>query len=370
MAKIDAAHNQCFAAARAVLERAIASRAFPGAAFGVLQDGKILALESVGQFTYETGSPSVRPDTMYDLASVSKVVATTAAAMQLYDRGMLDLNSRVGDLLPGFVVGMQPHSGKERVTLRMLLTHTSGMIGYAPLFRTHATPDALLRAILQLPLEAPPDTRTEYSDFGFILLGKIIEILAGEPLDAFWGAHICTPLGLTRSCFRPMLTQHPEIPPTEDDSTLRQRRIQGEVQDEHAFILGGVAGHAGLFSSVEDLLRFAACVLDEGRTPDGTPLFRAETVDLFARHHTPAGTRPRALGWDVPTTPSSSGHHFGPRSIGHLGYSGTSLWIDPDRSLAVVLLTNRTWPDRATDAIRQVRPEFHDAVVEALPVLF
>ncbi|HEX4067446.1 MAG TPA: serine hydrolase domain-containing protein [Acidobacteriaceae bacterium] len=347
---------------RDVLRQAIEQRAFPGAAWGVLHKGKIVAREALGRFTYSADAPSVLPGTVFDLASVSKVVATTAAAMILADRGLFHLDARVGDILPGFVIGMEHGSGKERVTLRMLLAHTSGLIGYAPLFRTCSTPDTLLRAILQLPLEAKPGERTEYSDFGYILLGKIIEILSGEPLDVFCAREIFVPLGMTATRFRPAETDRRTIPPTEEDQAFRYRILQGEVQDEHAFVLDGVAGHAGVFSNTEDLLRFAQCILDQGRAPNGQQLFRPETVGQFATRQASG----RALGWDMPTENSSSGHHFGPRSIGHLGYAGTSLWIDPDQDLAVVLLTNRTWPDRSTDAIRQVRPLFHDAVVESL----
>lgn len=354
------------AAPGAVLEKAIEEHAFPGAAWGVFHDGAVVALESVGRFTWESSSPPVRPETAFDLASVTKVVATTAAAMVLVDRGLLDLDARIGDLLPGFVVGMAPGSGKERVTVRMLLAHSSGMVGWAPLFRNSGTADALLRTILRLPLEAQPGARTEYSDFGFILLGKVIELLTRTPLDVFCGREIFTPLGLAHTRFCPRREDRAAIPPTEDDRTFRGRVIQGEVQDEHAFVLGGVAGHAGVFSPVEDLLRFAQCILEGGRGPGGAQLFRRETVDLFAARQTTPDGASRALGWDVPTEPSSSGRYFGPRSIGHLGYAGTSLWIDPDQNLAVALLTNRTWPDRSSDAIRQVRPAFHDAVVESL----
>jgi CubicO group peptidase (beta-lactamase class C family) len=152
-----------------------------------------------------------------------------------------------------------------------------------------------------------------------------------------------------------------ESPPTEDDKTLRKRVIQGEVQDENAWVMGGVSGHAGLFANAEDVARFAQCML-----AGGVPVFEPETVERFTRRETsPAGTS-RALGWDTPSKPSQSGQYFSPRSFGHLGYTGTSLWIDPERELAVVLLTNRTWPDRQSQAIKQIRPRFHDAVVEAV----
>lgn len=365
-ATLDQPATSTFAAAREVLEQAIAARAFPGAAFGVLRHGQILAVESVGRFTYDRNAPAVQPDTIFDLASVSKVVATTTAAMILYERGLFDLEARVGDVLPGFVIGMEPGSGKERVTLRMLLAHSSGLPGYVTFFRQHTTAEALLRAALSLPLEAKPGTRTEYSDPGFILLGKVIEVLCGECLDTFCAREIFAPLALENTCFRPPLAIRSSIPPTEHDTTFRGRLIQGEVQDENASVLGGVAGHAGVFSNARDLLSFAQCILNEGQTASARRLFSPETLALFTTRHTTPDGKERALGWDVPTPPSSSGRYFGPRSIGHLGYAGTSIWIDPDQALAVILLTNRTWPDRSSDAIRQVRPAFHDAVMEAL----
>lgn len=355
-----------FADVRAILEKAIGERVFPGAAYGVLHGGSIVALDAVGRFTYEADSPAVLPDTIFDLASITKVLATTAAAMLLFDRGKLDLGGRLGDILPGFVIGMAPGSGKAQVTLRMLLAHTSGLPAYETLFRNCANADALLRATLQLPLEARPGARTEYSDFGFILLGKAIEILAYQRLDRFCAREIFEPLGLATMRFRPPQEVRHLIPPTEDDKTFRGRVIQGEVQDENCSVLGGVAGHAGLFANVGDVLGFARCILTRGRGADGRSLFKPETVELFATREGPAHASARALGWDVPTAGSSSGRCFGPRSIGHLGYSGCSLWIDPDRDLAVVLLTNRTWPDRSNQAIKQVRPVLHDAVVEAL----
>lgn len=353
-------------AGRAAIEQAIASRAFPGAAFGVLFRGEMVAVDAVGRFTFDSDAPPVQPDTIFDLASVSKVIATTAAAMILHSRGLFDLDARLGDILPGFVIGMEPGSGKERVTLRMLLAHSSGLPGYVTFFREHTTAEGLMRAALRLSLEAKPGTRTEYSDPGYILLGKVIEVLSGECLDTFCAREIFAPLRLQNTCFRPPAALRSTIPPTEYDTSFRRRAIQGEVQDENAFVLGGVAGHAGVFSNVRDLLIFAQCILDQGRTASGARLFSPETLAVFAERHTTPDGQSRALGWDVPTPPSSSGQYFGPRSIGHLGYAGTSLWIDPDQGLAIVLLTNRTWPDRSSDAIRQVRPAFHDAIVEAL----
>jgi len=355
-----------FAAAHSILEQAVRDRAFPGAAYGILLKGKVVALDAVGRFTYEGDSSTVTPETIFDLASVTKVLATTSVAMLLYDRGILDLETPLGEILPGFVIGRAPGSGKERVTLRMLLAHSSGLPAYARLFEEHTASNQLLRACLEMPLEVAPGTRADYSDIGFILLGKALEVLAGDYLSRLCPREIFAPLELASTYFCPPTLMRQQIPPTVNDTVFRKRIIQGEVHDEHAFVLGGCAGHAGLFSNALDVLRFAACILAEGRSSNGTQLFNPATVRLFAtRQSEPPGTS-RALGWDTPTAPSSSGKHFSPSSIGHLGYTGTSLWIDPERELAVVLLTNRTWPDRENKAIQIVRPAFHDAVFVGL----
>jgi serine-type D-Ala-D-Ala carboxypeptidase len=352
-----------FSNAYSVLEEAIHAGAFPGAAFGVLSHGQVVLLDAVGSFTYEVGAHDVAPDTAFDVASLTKVVATTSAAMILYDRGVLDLDMPVGEVLPGFVIGKAPGSKKQLVTMRMLLAHSSGLPAYARLFETAKTSSDLLRAALLMPLESAPMERAVYSDIGYILLGKAIEVLCGVSLDEFCRREVFTPLGMTSTTFRPAKQLRQAIPPTEMDAAFRRRTIQGEVNDENCSVLGGCAGHAGLFSPVPDLLAFAQIILE----PEASgSIFRSETVSLFnTKRVFPAGTT-RALGWDTPSEPSSSGHYFGPRSIGHLGFTGTSIWIDPDRRLAVVLLTNRIWPDRSSQAIKQVRPAFHDAVVRTL----
>jgi CubicO group peptidase (beta-lactamase class C family) len=218
---------------------------------------------------------------------------------------------------------------------------------------------------MELPLEAEPGARVEYSDPGFILLGKALEKLTGEALATWVPREILLPLGLVSTGFTPPSAARSFIPPTEEDTTLRHRRIQGEVQDENAWVLGGAAGHAGLFSNVPDLLRLAREILHAASKTGNARLFDAATIEIFARRQGPAESS-RALGWDTPSEISSSGRHFSPHSIGHLGYSGCSLWIDLDAEIAVALLTNRTWPDRQCQLIRQVRPVFHDAIREAL----
>jgi len=358
-----------FDAAYRVLEEAIAARAFPGCAFGVLAGGEVAVEGALGRFTYDEGSPAVRPDTIFDLASVTKVVATTAAAMLLHQRGALDLDTPLGELLPGFIIGRPSVDHARHVTLRHLLAHSSGLPGYVEFFRTAATPADLLRACLELTLETEPGARAEYSDPGFILLGKALEVVMHESLSSWVQREILAPLEMRSTMYSPPIALRTAIPPTEDDTKFRHRIIQGEVQDENAWVLKGVAGHAGLFSNVPDLLRFAGAILRAvGKTgaDSGRPaLFREETVRLFAERQGPEGSS-RALGWDTPSEDSTSGTRFSRHSIGHLGFSGTSMWIDLDADVAVILLTNRTWPDRASRQIRQVWPAFHDAVRGAL----
>ena len=354
----SAAQDDRFQTASAILEKAIAARAFPACSIAVTFRGELVAHKALGRFTYDPASPQVTTASIFDLASLTKVVATAAMAMILYERGLLDLEVAVTAIVPEFA-GDDPR--RRDITLRMLLAHISGLPAYEKLFLRAKTREELLRAAFTTPLTAAPGVRAEYSDVGFIVLGVALERLADETLDAFCQREIFGPLGMTRTTFNPAPALGNSIPPTAADRSFRHRVIQGEVQDENASVLGGVAGHAGLFSTAEDLAIFAHAMLNGGH-----PILRRETVELFSRRESvPAGTS-RALGWDTPSTPSQSGKYFSSRSFGHLGYTGTSLWIDPERQLSIALLTNRTWPDCQNQAIKQVRPAFHDAVVEAL----
>jgi CubicO group peptidase (beta-lactamase class C family) len=351
-----------FSRAFAMVREAIEQRAFPAAALAVTHRGSLVALQGFGRFTYEDDAPPVQPDTIFDLASVTKVVATTAVAMLLHERGQLPLDIPLGHFLPDFVARAPRHqqATREGVTLLMLLDHSSGLPAYEKLFEVAGSRDELVRAALTTRLVAAPGARAEYSDVGFILLGEVLARQAGVALDLFARQEIFIPLGMTHTRFNPPAEWKPRIPPTEDDRTFRKRIIQGEVNDENASVMGGVAGHAGVFAPAVDIARFAECMLR-----GGAPILRPETVQLFTRRvESPAGSS-RALGWDTPSPPASSGTHFSAGSFGHLGFTGASLWIDPARQLSVTLLTNRTWPNRMSQAIRQVRPLVHDAIVEA-----
>jgi CubicO group peptidase (beta-lactamase class C family) len=370
-----------------VLRDAVAGRVFPAASVGVTRGGKLVALKAFGRLVYE-GDPkadrnlagtlqndnsAVSPSTIFDLASVTKAVATTTMAAILYERGVLELDAAVVGIIPELLAssGAECDRRRSKITFRMLLTHSSGLPAYEKLFLRAQSREQLLQAAFSIPLISDPGTRAEYSDIGFIILGVALERMAEEALASFCQREVFGPLGMASTTFVPPAGMRAKIPPTADEreqglgipsrSTFRKRIIQGEVQDENASVLGGIAGHAGLFSTAEDLARFAHAMLGGGK-----PILRQETVALFTRREPSPHGASRALGWDTPSSPSQSGKYFSPRSFGHLGYTGTSLWIDPEGELTVTLLTNRTWPDCSNQAIKQVRPKFHDAVLEAL----
>jgi serine-type D-Ala-D-Ala carboxypeptidase len=403
--------DEALAPAFAILQKAITDHAFPAASVAITRRGSLIALKALGRFTYESqseevkaGAPllgsfersgdfSVTPTTLFDLSSLTKVVATTTMAMLLYERGLLDLDAPISAITPEFTSGAQKDPRRPEVTLRMLLAHSSGLPAYEKLFLKARTRAEILQAAFTTPLAANPATRAEYSDIGFMILGIALERLADESLDRFCQREIFAPLAMTNTTFNPPKEIRPQIPPTTDErendkeecgagafarempapeqpsggnqqstrSTYRKRIIQGEVQDENASVLSGVAPHAGLFSTAADLAKFAQALLNASR-----PILRPETVALFTRRESAPPATSRALGWDTPSSPSQSGKYFSPQSFGHLGYTGTSLWIDPTRQLSITLLTNRTWPDCSNQAIKQIRPKFHDAVIEAL----
>jgi CubicO group peptidase (beta-lactamase class C family) len=355
--------DDIFSRAFGVIHTAIAHQAFPAASIAVVHRGKLVALRAFGRFTHDPDSTATTAASIFDLASVSKVMATTTMAMILYERGLLDLEAPVAAIVPEFAGSRSASQDLRRreVTLHMLLAHSSGLPAYEKLFLKARTREELLAAAFAVPLAAEPGARAEYSDIGFIVLGAALERIADETLDRFCQREVFGPLGMTHTAFNPPAAWRASIPPTADDRAFRQRIIQGEVQDENASVLGGIAGHAGLFSAAQDVATFADLILH-----GGLPLVRTETVALFTRRETsPIGTS-RALGWDTPSSPSQSGKYFSAGSFGHLGYTGTSLWMDPQRQLSVALLTNRTWPDCSNQAIKEIRPAFHNAVVEAL----
>ncbi len=350
----------------ALLDRAVADGAFPGGVLAVGWNDQ-LAVHAFGLLEREGEAYETDEDSMYDVASLTKPIVTTTAVMMLVQQGRLDLNEPVERYLPGFAAAAKsdPNSAwRERVTIRMLLLHDSGLPDHREFYKEAKGHDAILARVLAEPLVHEPGTQIEYSDLGFILLGEIVERLSGESLDAFAEEEIFSTLGMDRSMFNPPRRLREDIAPTEMDSTYRKRMLWGEVHDENAWAMGGVSGHAGLFSTAGDIAAFAQMILNGGIYGHDRLLSRATIREFTTR--VAISDSARTLGWDVPSEPSSSGHYFSAKSFGHTGFTGTSLWIDPERKLFVVLLTNRVHTTRANEKIRQVRPALHDAIFEAL----
>ncbi|WP_030178633.1 serine hydrolase domain-containing protein [Streptomyces sp. NRRL S-813] len=299
--------------------------------------------------------PTLDGGELWDLASVTKPVVGLAV-MALVERGALTLDSTVGDLLPGYRDG-----DKADLTVRQLLTHTSGIPGQVPLYRDHPTRASLLEAVRLLPLTARPGTRVQYSSQGFIILGLIAEAATGQPLDTLVDQLVCAPLGMRQTFFRPSPAHRARAVATED-CPWRGRLVTGEVHDENAVVLGGVGGHAGLFTTLDDMELLGAALVGDGRG-----VLRPETFALMTAAHTDHLGLRRALAWqgrDVVGSPV--GTAFGPDSYGHTGFTGTSLWVDPAAKRYAVLLTNRVHPTRDGDGITAVRRAFHTAAA-ALP---
>jgi len=362
---MDAKEEKQLQPAFDVIEKAISGKAFPGATLAVGYRGKV-AVRAFGKLSYDAKAAAVIPNTMYDIASLTKVVATTTLVAKLAEGDFavpLDLDAKIERYLPEWASGPNAE-WRHRVTVRHLLTHTSGLPAFKEYWRTSkGKPDTLARIFAE-PLEYEPGTKEIYSDLGIILMAEIIERLTGRTLDDLAKSAILSPLGMKNTMYRPPKKLWPQIAPTEIDNNLRHRLVQGEVHDENAFAIGGVSGHAGIFSTAPDLAAFCQMLLNGGVYAHQRVLRRATIAQFTTPQQLSGGTR--TLGWAVPTEGGSSGHYFSAHSFGHTGFTGTSIWIDPDRQLFVVLLTNRVHPTRENAKIQQVRPALHDAVMQAL----
>jgi CubicO group peptidase (beta-lactamase class C family) len=342
-----------------VVERGISAGGYPGAAVVIGRRGAAVWQRGFGRQSWENTSPTVSPDrTIYDLASLTKVVATTSALMVLYDEGKIRLDDPVSHYVPEFAGG-----AKDQVTVRMLLEHRSGLPAGRDLWRIAHTPDEARAAVISTPLICEPGRCYEYSDLGADMLGFVVEAAAGERLDQFLDQKVFGPLGMTDTFFRPADSVRARVAPTEV-APPRGYPLKGEVHDENAYALGGIAGHAGLFSTAADLAVFAQMMLNGGEY-NGIRIFADSTVALFTKRA--AGTR--ALGWDTCGGSGSCGKYLGEDAYGHTGFTGTSLWLDPDRDMFVVLLTNRVHEARAkrpAKVISDVRADLADAAALAV----
>jgi CubicO group peptidase (beta-lactamase class C family) len=345
-----------FASAARVISQAVEARAFPAAVTEVGDVARPRWREAFGHLTFEADASAAREDAIFDLASLTKVLATVPLAIQQVERGAIALDYEVASYFERWRGG-----DRSTVTLRDLLAHCSGLSSWAPLFREYKGREEFVRAICDMPLEYVPRTRSLYSDLGFILLGFV---LAGEgTLEARFDA-LRAQMGVVEDMqYLPPSLWHRRTAPTEIDP-WRERLLVGEVHDENAYALGGVAGHAGLFGTAAAVGQHARHLLQilDGRIG----ALRRESLETFIARRTDIPHSSRALGWDTMLPSSSCGSRMSPRAFGHTGFTGTSLWIDPDRGVYVVLLTNRVHPSRANDAIQHVRPAFHDAVMAAL----
>ena len=355
-----------------IMHVGLAEGAAPGAALAVGRHGRVVHMRAYGRTDHAASAPAVTDSTLYDLASLTKVVATTTAAMILEQEGWLDLDRPVRDFLPALDA-----PDKAGITVRMLLTHSGGFIAGAPLWRDAADRAEFLRRMNERPLAYTPGDSTIYSDWDLILTAWIVEQIAGRPIDVFLRERVWDPLGMRDTGFNPltsapvpagqpctvtMTATHPlltRIAVTEMDTVYRHRSIHGIVHDENACALGGVAGHAGLFSSARDLAVFAQMMLNGGEY-NGVRILDPNTIARWTARQNRGSSR--ALGWDTPAPGASAGAYFSPRSFGHTGFTGTSIWIDPERGLFVVLLTNRVNPTRRNTRHEALRKDVADAV--------
>lgn len=344
------------------MERGVAEGVFSGGQLLVFQDGRVVAECCAGHLW--AGGPPVTPETLFDLASLTKPLAGATLAMRLVQAGELGVETPVCRNLPWFSGG-----GRETVTLRQLLDHSSGLPAWRPFYEAlsplpaDGRAEALRHLLGSCPLEAPPGERVCYSDIGFMVLKEVVEAVAGADVRALFNAGVRGPLGLGGLMYAPDIPAEREVAATES-CPWRGKTLCGEVHDDNAWCMGGVALHAGLFGTAREVARLVGhlvgCV---GGAGDGSP-FHPAVVSAFL---TESCGRGRALGFDMPSPEgSASGRYFGAGSVGHLGFTGTSFWVDPARGEGVVLLTNRVYPSRENVAIRSFRPEVHDLAMRSL----
>ena len=342
-----------------IIRVGLAEGAAPGASLAVGRYGRLVHMRGYGTLDYSPTTQLVTPNTLYDLASLTKVVATTTAAMILEEAGKLDINRPVSSYVPELNA-----PDKAGITVRMLLTHSGGFEAYAPLYQTLRGRAEYLAAINDRPLAYQPGTRAIYSDWDMVLLQAVIERITGTSLDQYVDGHITRQLGMSDTRFTP----------DTNDAQLRQRiaptalselrgQLRGSVHDGNAWALGGVSGHAGLFSTARDLAVFAQMLLNGGSYGD-VRLVAPQTIARWTGRQGSGASR--ALGWDTPAPNSSAGRYFSPRSFGHTGFTGTSIWIDPERGLFVVLLMNRVNPRGESTRHVQLRRDIADAVQSAI----
>jgi CubicO group peptidase (beta-lactamase class C family) len=358
------------AKAQAFLERAVADGAFPGAVALIALDGQVVAHWAIGHAQVEPEPRPMHLDTIFDLASLTKPLAGATAALLLLEYGAWSLDDPVARFIPEFAA-----KGKQDVTLHQLLTHSSGLAPWAATYAHARDPESTLRYICSLPLTYIPGTSVAYSDLGFSMIGHLVRRVTGSGIDAFLSRRAWAALGMLDTAYLPAEAFRPRIAATERGNAFervmvsdrgesfdgwRDHVLVGEVNDGNThYALGGISSHAGLFSSGLDVLKFAEMYLGEGPR-----LLAPATIATATLNHTPGLASARGLGWEL--QPRAGGDLLSPRAFGHTGFTGTSLVIDPERRLVIILLTNRTHPDANNERIATVRPRFHNLVAASI----
>ena len=345
-----------------VIDSAINNQIFPGAQIFISKSGHVIASESFGYHAYDENSPIVTNKSIYDVASLTKVVSMTPVIMKLVSMKKISLKQTLDQFYEGL------ESDKRGITISHLLTHSSGLKPFVEYYKLgNVDRDAMIADILKRKLDFKPGVKFQYSDLGMILLMDIVEKVTGEALNDLSEKWIYSRIDMNNTMFNPDIELLARIVPTEYDSVFRKKMAHGFVHDENAFLLEGVSGHAGVFSTAEDLGRFGQLMLNKGSWL-GNRYFRSNSVEKFTkRQNIPVGSE-RTLGWDTPSRNgrSSAGDFYSNNSFGHLGFTGTSIWIDPDNEIVIVFLSNRVHPTRENNRIYGIRREFHNRVMELI----
>lgn len=349
-----------------IINQAIEDKIFPGATLIIGNQYDIIYAKAYGKYTYDHDSKPVSIYTIYDLASLTKVVATTTAIMKLYEENKLSLDDKVVTYLPDF-----NNNGKEKITIRNLLLHNSGLQDLIRFYQLYSTREQAIEAILHSTPVYETGTKFLYSDLNAILLGMIVEKVSGLPFDEYCKQNIFQPLNMYYTVFNPDSDLKEFIAPTEFDSYWRNRLLQGEVHDESASFLGGIAGNAGLFSNAPDLYKFMKMMLNRGKIVETNLTYlKEETINTFTQRYNESYSNTRALGWDTKPTPLKyrppCGELFSDNCFGHTGFTGTSIWCDKDKNLIIIFLTNRVYPTRNDNRIMDIRPELHNTIVKTI----
>lgn len=351
--------RSCFSSADKAIDGALSERVFPGGVLAIGRRAGLIHVRPFGRQSFAADSSAVEAGTLYDLASLTKAVATSMLAMALVDEGKLDLDAPVSRWLPDF-----EDEERRAIRVRNLLAHSAGLREWQPLYKEVRDKEALLRRLSEMDLAYEPGTKSIYSDLGPILLGAILERVTGTSLDEAARRWVFEPLGMQDTLYQPDASHRYRAAPT-GKSRWRGRYLQGEVHDENAYRMAGVAGHAGLFSTALDLSRLAEMLLNGG-IHRGRRFVRAETIDLFTRRVEIPGSS-RTLGWETPAGDRWAGMAWSEAAFGHTGNTGTMMWLDPKQDVYVILLTNRVLAAESGEAFLRVRRQVSEAVLQAVP---